>query len=122
MRMKKTEKQDIAATAAQNGGNAPTGCVTTTVTTRTVSIRSYSTTRGKTLSPGARGRMDRFYSQIDWDLAKEERELRRKAKKERRKAKRRLKRLLKAATANSDPKLRAEAQSRIIDLLDGRSR
>lgn len=64
--------------------------------------------------------MDRFYSQIDWDLAKEERELRRKAKKERRKAKRRLKRLLKAATANSDPKLRAEAQSRIIDLLDGR--
>ena len=42
--------------------------------------------------------------------------------KERRKAKRRLKRLLKAATANSDPKLRAEAQSRIIDLLDGRRR
>lgn len=64
--------------------------------------------------------MDRFYSQIDWDLAEEERELRRKAKKERRKAKRRLKRLLKAATANGNPKLRAEAQNRIIDLLDGR--
>ena len=93
------------------------GCVTTTVTTRTVSIRSHSTTRAKTLSPGARGRMDRFYSQIDWDLAKEERELRRKAKKERRKAKRRLIRLLKTATANGDPKLRAEAQSRIINLL-----
>ena len=118
--MKKTEKQDIAATAAQNRGNAPTGCVTTTVTTRTVSIRSYSTTRGKTLSPGARGRMDRFYSQIDWDLAEEERELRRKAKRERRKAKRRLKRLLKRATANGDPKVRAEARSRIIDLLAGK--
>lgn len=97
-------------------------CVTTTVTTRTVSIRSFSTTRGKTISPGARGRMDRFYSQIDWDLAEEEREQRRKAKRERRKAKRRMKRLLKAATASGDPKLRAKAQSRIIDLLDGRRR
>ena len=92
-------------------------CVTTTVTTRTVSIRSFSTTRGKVLTPGARGQMDRFYGQIDWDLAQEERELRRRAKKERRKAKRRIKRLLKAATASGDPKLRAEAQSRIIDLL-----
>lgn len=118
--MKKTGKNDIAASAAQIRGNAPAGCVTTTVTTRTVSIRSFSTTRGKTLSPGARGRMDRFYSQIDWDLAEEERELRRKAKKERRKAKRRIKRLLKAATASGDPKLRAKAQSRIIDLLGGK--
>lgn len=115
--MKNTSKNETAAAAAEIRGNAPAGCVTTTVITRTVSIRSYSTTRGKILSPGARGRMDRFYSQIDWDLAEEERELRRKAKKERRKAKRRLKRLLKTATANGDRKLRAEAQSRIIDLL-----
>ena len=115
--MKNTSKNETAAAAAKIRGNTPAGCVTTTVITRTVSIRSYSTTRGKILSPGARGRMDRFYSQIDWDLDEEERELRRKAKKERRKAKRRLKRLLKTATANGDRKLRAEAQSRIIDLL-----
>ncbi len=92
------------------------GTVTTTVTTRTV-IHTSSYVSRKTISPGARSRIDRFYSQVDWDLAEEERELRRKAKRERRKAKRRMKRLLKAATAGSAPKRRAEAQSRIIDLL-----
>lgn len=62
---------------------------------RTVCVRSFTTTQGKTLTPGARRQMERFYCQIDWDLGEEERELRRKAKKARRKAKRRIRRLLK---------------------------
>lgn len=62
---------------------------------RTICVRSFTTTRGKTLSPGARRQMERFYSQVDWDLGEEERELRRKAKRARRKAKRRLWKLLK---------------------------
>lgn len=72
------------------------------------------------LPPGARKKVERFYDQIDRDLAAEERERRRRAKKARRKAKRRLKRLLKAATACGDPKRRAEAGERIIDLFAGR--
>ena len=95
-------------------------CIGRTVVASTVSIRSFAATRGKTITPGARRRMERFYCQIDWDLGEEERRLRRKAKKERRKAKRRLKRLLKAATAGGDPKRRAEAQGRIIDILGGK--
>ncbi len=87
---------------------------------RTVCVRSFTTTQGKTLTPGARRQIERFYCQIDWDLGEEEREFRRKAKKARRKAKRRIRRLLKDATSGGDPKLRAEAQIRIIDLLAGK--
>ena len=97
-----------------NGGAS----VTTTVTTKTV-IRTSAYASRKTLSPSARSRMDRFYDQIDWVLGAEEREARRRAKKARRNAKRRLKKLLKAA-GSGDAKRRAEAQTRIIDLLGGK--
>ena len=80
-----------------------------------VSVRSSSSSR-KTISPGARSRMNRFFDQIDWDLSAEEREARRKAKKEHRKAKRRLKKLLEAARSG-DAKRRVEARATIIDLL-----
>ena len=103
--MNKKTKQDIAAEAAYSRGKTPAkqvirtefrsgGCVTTTVETRTVSFRSSSAMRGKTLSPGARRQTEQFYSRIDNDIRDYERELRRKAKKALRKAQRRLRRLL----------------------------
>ena len=102
--MTKETKQSIAAEAVYSRGKTPAkqvirtefrsgGCVTETVTTRTVCFRSSSAMRGKTLSPGARRQTEQFYSRIDHDISEYERELRRKAK-ALRKAKRRIRRLL----------------------------
>ena len=71
--------------------------VTTTVEKRTFRVNSSSTMRGKTLSPGARDRMEHFYDQVDDDLDADDGELDvwdtvrdRKAKRKYRKAMRRL--------------------------------
>jgi len=71
--------------------------VTTTVEKRTFRVNSSSVMRGKTLSPGARDRLEHFYDQVDDDLDANDSELDvwdtvhdRKAKRKYRKAMRRL--------------------------------
>lgn len=91
-------------------------CLTVQTGPAKVSVRSSSSMR-KTISPGARSRMDRFFDQIDWDLGAEERELRRKLKKQRRKERRRLKRLLKRKDEAKNGNRASGCP--IIDLLGG---
>ena len=73
----------------------------------------------RSLTPGARNRIELFYCRIDRDLSEEERERRRRAKKARRKAKRRLKKLLRKAISGVTRRPDV-AESVIIDLLAGK--